>query len=595
MKKKRKIANLLLFVFLLSPVFFIKANHETTVSYLQQQSQSSWTAQALSVVGADNIVTSFVDTQETDFMKSAKYLLALSSVNSDNSEGMQNFVDNINATFDGTQLGNNQQLNDDYWGLLALSSVNRNDNFSNIKNFIINNQNQDKGWGWAVGGTSDSNDTVVAIMALLETGLNNNSIEIINALEYLKLTQNDDGGFGYDIASVSDGASTSWILSALYKLGVDPSTWKKNNNDPVEFLNSLSQQDGSYLWLSTDTDGSSLVTPYALIALNQKYYPVNKMDLVEVNNNILVDVRIEKEDKTVCLAKSLEGLTVLDILEKASEVCGFNYIAEDTDFGKYISSIDDTNSEGLNGWLYWVNNQSAMVGPADYELGNNDSILWTYGAFGIMSTEISVNSTNIDVNGQLLVSVKYFDNNVETPLANTSVFVGDTSHVTDAQGNVLVSMTETGVYPVVLDYTGNYIRSNKIYVVVGQGESELIDLSVVVNNNNGSTGVLPVNNVVSFSLSKNNLDFGELNPNESSTQSFTLSNTGNTVLNITSEIVGDNLFINNTILDNQTWQNYSNQFSQNESKDINVTLSVPESYEESGQQQAQLIIWANVN
>src|SRR3990167_4637842 len=99
-------------------------------------------------------------------------------------------------------------------------------------------------------GSSDVDDTAMAVMAMLEAGVSLGDTAIQNAVSYIKLSQNADGGFPYDPLSPygtnSNANTTAWVVSMAYKLGEDPenAAWSNGDNTPVAFLQSLQTQDG---------------------------------------------------------------------------------------------------------------------------------------------------------------------------------------------------------------------------------------------------------------------------------------------------------------------------------------------------------------
>src|SRR3989344_3134585 len=91
--------------------------------------------------------------------------------------------------------------NDDIFGLLALLAAGEpigDEVVSSAKNFVIQNQNADGGWAFAILSGSDTNMTAMAIMALLESGVSKSDANISKAIQYLKGAQNSDDGFPYD-------------------------------------------------------------------------------------------------------------------------------------------------------------------------------------------------------------------------------------------------------------------------------------------------------------------------------------------------------------------------------------------------------------
>jgi len=169
--------------------------------------------------------------------------------------------------YDGTQIGDDGMLNDDFWGILALTSIGETQGVQNSKNFIINNQKSDGGWGWIVGDVSDADNTAAAISALLAAGQSSSSQVITDALAYLKSQQQNDGGFSSE-GSTNAGVDT-WAISAIADAGQSPvaDEWRKSGNNAVGHLLSLQDTDGAFKWSATQRSNPEWMTAYAIIAL----------------------------------------------------------------------------------------------------------------------------------------------------------------------------------------------------------------------------------------------------------------------------------------------------------------------------------------
>ena len=169
--------------------------------------------------------------------------------------------------YDGTQIGDDGMLNDDFWGILALASIGETQGVADSKNFIINNQNSDGGWGWIVGDVSDADNTAAAISALLAAGQSSSSQVITDALAYLKSQQQNDGGFSSE-GSTNAGVDT-WAINAIVDVGQSPvaDAWRKSGNNPIGHLLSLQDTDGAFKWSATQRSSPEWMTAYAVIAL----------------------------------------------------------------------------------------------------------------------------------------------------------------------------------------------------------------------------------------------------------------------------------------------------------------------------------------
>lgn len=566
-----------------------KADYNNTVTYLQGQNQNAWITQALIAANIDNLDISYVDNSSSDLMTAIKNVLVLSATGHTNSDDYGQSIATIENNFTNGQLGSLDLLNDDFWGLLALSSIDNTKYSEDIKNFILSQQNPDGGWSWSTTGKSDSNDTAAAVLALLEVDLSASDTVVSNALAYLQTTQNIDGGFGYDLDSDSDGASTAWIMAVLNKTNIDINSWSMDDNNPNTFLQNLEQSDGSFLWMTSDTQGSAMVTAYALLALSGKTYPVNYVELSPAQPEIEgLNLRIEGLDNTICQASNLFANTVLELLAKGAEACGFTYIALDSSYGVYVSAIAGIEAAGMEGWQYWVDWQPAMIGVADYQLIGDEDVLWAFGGFPLYPTRLEVSDSHISVNDSLLIDLKYYDGSNWQVWSQANIHIGDSLYQSNELGQFMIAFDNDGVYPIWAEASNGYVRSNKNYVTVGDGISQTVDLSVNIEDDNGNPSQ---GDTVSFSVSQSNINFGNLKPGQSAETIVNVSNTGDVPVYIEASVIGNDIFVNNTNLNQSAWDNFNLNLVQFDSSSVNVGLAIPADWSSVGSQTGQLIFW----
>jgi len=206
-----------------------------------------------------------------------RYILAMTAAgeNPRNIDGTD-YVAILEGLYDGTQIGDPDLLNDDFWGVIALVSAGKPHDSSIIQNtvaFIKDNQNSDYGWSWAVGGSSDVDDTAAAIMALIAAKEPADSSVIVNAFSYIKSKQMDNGGF--ESWGSTNPGTDSWAIDAIVAAGQNPTSeyWTKNGNTPVDDLLSFQNDDGSFTWPGSNPM-PELGTSYAIPALLGKPYPI---------------------------------------------------------------------------------------------------------------------------------------------------------------------------------------------------------------------------------------------------------------------------------------------------------------------------------
>ncbi len=578
-----------LIITLILPFGVIKAEvNPLTISYLLNRPQDAWVTQGLAAAGQTNLnlsyLASFQGTSANDYSKT---ILALVAANEDpyNYNGTD-FVAALEDYEQNNQIGDPALLSDDFWAVLAFRSSGKavsNTFVVNSKNFILDGQNADGGWSYAVGGSSDTNDTAAAIMALLDAGLTSSDAIIQSAVSYLHSQQNPDGGFSFTLGGESDSGSDAWVIAALNKLGEDPLTWIQGVNNPTSHLQSLMLADGSFTWVASNPVSNTLMTAYAAVALSDSYYPVEYLTPPS-SNPLLHHLRIEGQNGTYC-DEEIEATTALNIIENGASVCGYTYVIEQTTFGPYLTTINSEVASGMSGWLYRVNWLSPQVGAADYQLLAGDEVLWYFGEWGILPLRISLSASQVAPDESVIVTVEYFNETSWQVLGDATVYANGQTYQTNDVGQVSLTFSQVGSYEIYAEKSG-YIRSPRLDLLVGSGLSQVVNLTVNVNNPGGA------GNNLSFLVNVAALNFGTLTPGNSTTTAVTITNSGNVSLYLEATVSGDNLFRENLALNQQSWEDYSDNVNASEVKAVEVRLTVPSNFTGSGQKQGTLIFWA---
>ena len=100
-------------------------------------------------------------------------------------------------------------------------------------------------------------------------------------------------------------------------------------------------------------------------------------------------VNITLEDGTQV---SVNGLSAIAALWKASQLGGFNVTIKNTSWGLYVEKIADVTPNASHYWLYWVNypnEPSPSVGVEDYILSDGDELIFYYGYYNTTTWEPS--------------------------------------------------------------------------------------------------------------------------------------------------------------------------------------------------------------
>lgn len=235
-------------------------------------------------VGANPSIVDYLEANAAaaaNVMDYERMILAITAAGRDpNSFGGRNFVALVEAAYDGTQIGDNTLLNDDFWGIIALISAGKSQNSAIIQNsatFIKNKQQPDNGWAFDVAAAfgTDVDSTAAAIMALIAAGDGPNSAAITDGFQYMQVNQAANGGFLSWGATNAD--TDSWAISAIKSAGQNPTgaNWTQVANTPIHDLVSLQQGDGSFNWQAGNPGWDvPKTTACAIIALVGKFYPV---------------------------------------------------------------------------------------------------------------------------------------------------------------------------------------------------------------------------------------------------------------------------------------------------------------------------------
>lgn len=602
MKKKILILSLIIILvsFIGLNIFFeIRAENQSeidkAVNYLKLQPQNAWNTMALASAGETENNLDYLKSVPSDQKSAttyAKYILALTSAGKNPASfGDENYIEKLKSFYQDNQFGEKDLINDDAWAILALGAVGQENSamVQSAKDYILSHQNPDGGWSYTLSfSSSDTNDTASIIMALLEAGVSSSSSNVSNAVNYLKARQNNDGGFSYLASDPSDSCSDAWVVSAILKLGQSPDdlSWQKNGKNAIDHLKSLQDADGGFWWQANGDN--KFCSPYVLVALSEKFYPVQ----TAYNLHIL---RVEGKDSTICETE-VSGTTALGLIIKGSKICNYDYtISEYPGLGLYLAKINNEDN-----WMYMVNNISPMVGADNYYLEPGDQVLWFSGEWlekGWFPTKADLTKT-----GDLAeIQVKYYNSetsnwqNLETE--GVKIKIGLSDFITNSSGKAEISLSglEGGFYQAfvesqIIDGKG-YLRSEKVNLTTGEAPTEhQVGLKAEIEK----VAVPPdgKQDEISFSINPDILDFGKLKPGQNSSQNLTIDN-GNNKIYLETEVSGDNVFKDNLNINSQSWRNFSVEMDPGQSKILPVKLNIPLSYNDDfGLVQGDLTFWA---
>jgi hypothetical protein len=601
-------------------------------------SASAWAVMAIAAAGEDPddwkdnpsnpSVVDYLETNADSASTANDYsrmLLAIAAADEDPTDfGGRDFVALLEAEHNNNQIGDDTLLNDDYWGVMALIAAGEDPATSTVIQdgvaFILANQSAvDGGWGWGVGGDSDVDDTAAAIMALLAAGQSPGSTSISDALAYIKTTQMDNGGF--ESWGSTNADTNSRGICAIAAAGQDPTgvDWESGaGNDPVDNLLTFQQDggadDGAFYWQdSTPGMSPAGTTAAAIIALVGGYFPVAVRAPEPPEPGVTVNVRVEGENDNIWndsvtvdeswitadnsdIEYHLIDPTALGALDEAASEGDFDYETTDEWGSLFVTSIDGEEGEGMAGWMYRVDYISPSVGAADFILGEtsppdppHQEVLFYYGEWDDIPLKIEVNNIIPDAGDSFTVTVSEYDDAMaEWYLVEDATVYADTSYTTDENGEADITIYHDTTIDVYAEMDG-HIRSNPVTVTVGEGSSQQSE----VRNVEMTVDIIPA---ISFSVSPDYINFGVLGPRDvSDPVTITLTNEGAWRLAITTMVSddADGLYVDGLELNSLKWNEFEGIVRRDKSEEYTVTLTVPETYTLTGNQNGTIIFWAS--
>lgn len=129
------------------------------------------------------------------------------------------------------------------------------------------NQCADGGWGFMTAclSRSDVDTTALTLSALVAGGVDTSDPSVLRARQFLIDAQNADGGFGDRPDAETNANSTGLALSAIAALGEVPTDAPWNlgaGRDPLSELLTLQTADGGFLWKASSP---SMIDNYATV------------------------------------------------------------------------------------------------------------------------------------------------------------------------------------------------------------------------------------------------------------------------------------------------------------------------------------------
>ncbi len=566
-------------------------NKQSAENYLLSHSENGWSTMGLTALGKTSLSLDYLKnvsgSKAIDFTKP---ILALTATGQDPRKfGSQDLVAKLKTFYTENQIGDLETVNDDIFGILALvaSGEPLSDKIiEDAKKFILEKQNSDGGWGYALSASSDSNTTASAVVALLAVGLSPTDAKILSAINFLKSCQNPDGGFTYDPKSEwgtdSDTSSTAWVMWAINALKQNLTEWTKEGKTPKDYLENYQHTLGYFIYPGlTENSLSADNTAWAIIALEGKTLPLKIITPAKPQ----YPFRIEGAQETICEGKTF-GTTAMDIIKNASSLCAYTYNIKDEN---YLTKINNEEATGNTGWQYWINTVKLNQSASDYNLKENDEILWAFGDISAKPLKLTATPTEISSGHNVDLLVESQDT-TNKPEANVNILPLTTDTQTNSQGKVTFTLPD-GYYKVYGEKPG-FIRSAKTLLKFGNPGTAGIDLSVDVQTGTvAGISTDPINNTIAFSIEPGSLSFGQLKGGQTAKKALTLKNQGSKPLIFEAGVKSGSIFKDNLLLEGKFWKQFKKTISGSQTAVIESSLTIPPGTP-VGNQTGQLIFWA---
>ncbi len=209
-------------------------------------------------------------------------------------------------------------------------------------------------------------------------------------------------------------------------------------------------------------------------------------------NYTTVPVRVEAPDKTImdttvyvsdagCIVTDSDGVdhaltgdNALCALKTLSLNEGMKFVVKDSAYGLYLDSIE-TYQGSSQYWTYYVNDVEGAVGLADYDLQENDQLLFVYGDYGATAPlRVRVSATQQLTKKAIEATVEYKSGSTYVPMENAVVHFGKTAVTTNAKGKAVFTPTKAGtvsVYATAVGYTKTPVKKVVVHTAVKKRQS----------------------------------------------------------------------------------------------------------------------------
>jgi hypothetical protein len=386
------------------------------------------------------------------------------------------------------------------WGLIALDSGQYDDSGfilarQTSSDYLLENKltPADDQTAWTFWGTSPDVDATAMVVAALAPYYNSNTdvkTAIDGALEYLAAQQKDSGHYG-------NSNSTSMVIVALTALGQDPSAetgdFAQDGKSLIEGLLAF-RISSNQLGYDNNTTASSMSTEQGFRALvayqgyltsgknayNIYHFGAQTGDGTELTGetdpgvtppdpsapkNITVRVEDLYNGTTLMPQTSVEmSGTHLDALKAALTANGKDPDTDLTVSYGYVSAILGVSAGDTTGWMYAINGEIPVTMLSETQIAKGDSLVlffidWYDTAYLTKFDKATLNVKTGEAFNLKLLGIDSWDamgsGGAYAPLNGATVYILDksgnrvgTEAVTDADGNVTITLPAAGTYTI---------------------------------------------------------------------------------------------------------------------------------------------------
>lgn len=184
------------------------------------------------------------------------------------------------GSFRRARTGSYAGYNDTAFAILALKPVGGetvNTAIRRAAEWLRDQQKPSGGWGYMASDTPSSDMTGAILQALRAGGVVDPEVES-KAWDFVRELQGADGGFAMSAQSRDQNtASTAWVVQGMWATGIDPRTWVVNGNDPLDYMASMQQSDGSIVWKPDNNTNPVWMTAYCAPAFAGHPLPIPRV------------------------------------------------------------------------------------------------------------------------------------------------------------------------------------------------------------------------------------------------------------------------------------------------------------------------------